>query len=306
MLRRLLLLLAVLSWTLPVLAAPPAGDPAAPASSRRRVAVVHKPGVHAYGLIAYQIQRQVAADVRLMPLKDLGRMALLARLRRYRADVVLAVGQSAYDVVRDGDAVGHSVPVMHALAYHRLRAKHLPAHDPLPPPRVVLAALQSAKPVIRQLLLLQGPGGERYARRARDAAGRLGIGLRVVVAPTPAQAVSLLRGMGPQVDAVWLLPDLRICTPQVFQYALGLQFRRSMPLVGATLRHTREGALLSVDFDPRDLGRRAATRINRLVADARPRRSAPLRPRVSVNSTTARRLGALTAELRRAATVVTK
>ena len=266
-----------------------------------KVAVVRKPGVKSYEGIVEEIRGHVGAAVRVFSAKRGGHKALLSRLRAYDPNVVIAVGQSAYDEVRRAGRVG---PVVHTLAYHDIDPAHTRVHDPLPPPRTVLKSLQAAKPVIKRVVLLHGPGRQTYVQRARAAAVKLGLELRVMKAATPARAVSMLRGAGPRTDALWLLPDIRLLTPQVFQYALWLQFRKNILLMAATRRHTRGGALFAVDYAPRALGTRAAAHANRILSGARHGRLRPLRPRLSVNRATARRIGAWTEELRRLASEV--
>ena len=192
-----------------------------------RLAVVRKPGITSYEVIVEELRQRVGATVKVFSARTYGQTALLARLRAYRADVLVSVGQSAYDVVRRERRAG---TIIHALAYHGLEPAHIVVQDPLPPPLMVLQSLHAAKPVIRRVALLHGPGRAGYLLRAHQAAARLGIRLQPMEAHTPAMAMSLLRGMNPRMDALWLLPDIRLLTPQVFQYALGLQFRRSMPL----------------------------------------------------------------------------
>ena len=266
-----------------------------------KVAVVRKPGVKSYEAIVEQIRGRVGAAVQVFSARRGGHKKLRTRLDAFGPQVVIAVGQSAYDEVRRSKRAG---PVLHTLVYHGTAPTHMEVHDPLPPPGTVLAGLQAAKPVIRRVALLHGPGREAYLRRAHAAATRLGLELHVLAAATPARAMTLLRKAGSRTDALWLLPDIRLLTPQVFQYALGLQFRRNIPLMAATRRHTRGGALFAVDYSPRALGSRAAARANRVLSGARATRYRPLRPRLSVNRTTARRIGAWTEDLKRRATEV--
>ena len=266
-----------------------------------KVAVVRKPGIKSYEAVVEEVRSHVGAAVKVFSTTKGGHRALLLKLRAHGPNVIVAVGQSAYDEVR---RVGRVAPVLHTLAFHGVDPAHIPVHDPLPPPATVLQSLQAAKPVISRVALLHGPGCEAYLVRARQAALELGLELHLMKASTPARAMSLLRKAGPRVHAIWLLPDIRLLTPQVFQYALWLQFRKNIPLMAATRRHTREGAAFAVDYAPRALGVRAAARANRILSGARPGRFRKLLPRLSVNRSTARRIGAWTRELRRRATEV--
>ena len=153
-----------------------------------KVAVVRKPGIKSYEAAVEELRGHVRGTVRVFSASGRGHKALLARLRAYGPHVVVAVGQSAYDEVR---RMGRVAPVLHALAYHRVDPTHVSVHDPLPPPRTVLASLHAAKPVIRRVTLLHGPGAGAYVKRARAAAARLRLELYVMEAATPARAMSL-------------------------------------------------------------------------------------------------------------------
>jgi ABC-type uncharacterized transport system substrate-binding protein len=85
--------------------------------------------------------------------------------------------------------------------------------------------------------------------------------------------------------------------PQVFQYALVLQFRNRIPLMGATRRHAVQGALFALDCAPYSLGQQAAIAANQLLAGQEPRPAAA-QARLSLNLSTARRIGAEVAVLR--------
>jgi len=77
----------------------------------------------------------------------------------------------------------------------------------------------------------------------------------------------------------------------VVQYALGIQFRRHVPLMGATRRQVQQGALFAVDYDPHAVGEQAALIANHLLAGAKGAPTlAPARPRLSVNRATAHSL----------------
>jgi ABC-type uncharacterized transport system substrate-binding protein len=99
-----------------------------------------------------------------------------------------------------------------------------------------------------------------------------------------------------QVEALWLPGDTDVVTPQVFQYALQLQLERGVPLIAATRQQVHSGALVAVDFDPRDAGRAAAELANRYLEGETPTASVERvdtyrGARITVNRAVARRLG---------------
>src|SRR5581483_10367647 len=163
---------------------------------------------------------------------------------------------------------------------------------------LLLKVLTLARP-IKKIATVFGPRSRVAATAAQKAADRLGLELRAVQVPGGPEAVRALHQLVTDgVQAIWLLPDADVITPQVFQYALTLQLERGLPLLAATRQQVHSGALLAVDFPPRASGHAAAQVVNRLL-DGR----AGGRPdhedmelfggaTITVNSQAARRLGA--------------
>jgi putative tryptophan/tyrosine transport system substrate-binding protein len=260
-----------------------------------RVAVVRQPGVQAYEEVIEEFRGQVLAGVRIVAAAPGQREALHAWLGKYRPGAVLAVGQSAYDLVRDG-----SVPVVSVLALRRGAGPGEAAVSLAVPTTSVLAAFRMARPDIQRIGVLHAPADAGPVAAARATALLLGFELVCEQASTPFEAISALRRLSRTVQGLWLLADLTILSPQVLQYSLMLQFRRHLPLLGATRRHALQGALFALDHDPVDLGRQAAVLANQLLA-AEPPSPALLPDKLSLNLTTAQRIGVDSVALRRAA-----
>jgi len=211
---------------------------------------------------------------------------------------VFAVGQSAYDHTHQ-----LAGPLLHVLVFRSPGnpANHVGIPGRVAPPRV-LAAFRLVRPGIRHITILCGPDSLDAMRSARQAAGRLGIDLEPLFAAAPEKAIGLLHRRSTSITGLWLLTDLKILTPQVLQYALGIQFRRRVPLMGATRRQVEQGALFAVDQEPHALGQQAAQIANRLLAGvpARPIEVPPVRTRLCVNRGAAQTLGLALARLKAA------
>jgi putative ABC transport system substrate-binding protein len=260
-----------------------------------RLVVVRQPGVWTYEELIDEFRGLVRASVRVVGAHPGEGDALRAWLRRYRPRVVLAVGQSAYDELQ-----AIRVPLVSVLALHRPPAAKDAAVALTIPTTAVLAAFRAARPGIGRLGALAGRGAVPLLAAAQAEASLLGFELLVEVADSPERAISSLQALGQRSEGIWLIPDLQVLSPQVLQYALMVQFRRRLPVLGATRRHTRQGTLFALDHDPEDLGRQAALFANQLLAGERPQ-PAPLAGKLSLNLTTAQRIGVDSVELRRAA-----
>jgi putative ABC transport system substrate-binding protein len=152
--------------------------------------------------------------------------------------------------------------------------------------------------------VIHGPQTEGQLVRARAAAAVYGIQLREITGSTPGEVISSLRRMSPEIQGIWLLPDLEILTRQVVQYSLGLQLQRHIPLMGAARRHAEQGALFAMDYEPRNIGRQAARLAGAHLTGDRPPVHQQMVPILTVNRSTARTIGLDADQLERLADVV--
>lgn len=310
-----------------------AAAPASPALRRPPqrtplVVVVRRPGLRPYQLLAEEFGDHVRALVRVVAARKAGGPSLRRWLLRSKPDLVLAVGQLAYDLIRHPTSRGPAAPadwrppLLYAFVYHRQAAadRGIPARIA---PSHVLQALRAARPRLRRVAALCSPDTKWLVDAAASHGSALSLVVEPLVARSPAGAIAQLRRLHRGVEALWLLTDLKLLSPQVLQYAIALQFRRRIPLLTASRHHVARGALLALDYDPALLGREAAVLANRLLghsarhkpprkAPASPRRAINARlrvlagpygsatPRLTVNAATAKRIGVGLSELRHA------
>jgi ABC-type uncharacterized transport system substrate-binding protein len=251
-----------------------------------RVVILRKPGIWTYEKVAEEFRGRVRGSVRLLQAQQTNALEILSWIQSFEPSLVFAIGQSAYEL---GSQL-KDIPLIHTLAFHTQECQLTALHAG-PPLAEVLIVLQRAFPKARRVGLLLGPDHQARLPAAREAAAERGLDLRVIEAATPARAVSALRQASGQLDALVLLPDLAILQPLVFQYALVLQSRHRIPLIGATRRHAAQGALMALDYDPQSLGRIAAVVANQILTGQQPRppRLPPLQLTLNVN--TAQRIG---------------
>jgi hypothetical protein len=278
---------------------PPPGGVLPPARQAQRVALLRRPGCREYEKVAEEFRSRAQAAVRLLSVVPGTKKTLHPWLVRFRPRLIVVVGQTAYDELQG--VKGLRAPIVHLLVFRDVVEQGDPINisSRIPPARV-LESLRLARPGIRRVSILHGPSS-RAAREAAEAAAlELDFELDVMEARSPAQAVRMLRRLSRKAEGLWLPVDLDILTPQVLQYALGLQFRRRVVVAGATRRHAEQGALLALDYEPHSLGRRAASIANRYLAGHRDLQAAPGNIRLSVNRGTAQTLGISTGAFRAA------
>ena len=69
----------------------------------------------------------------------------------------------------------------------------------------------------------------------------------------PAQLASL-KG---RIDWLWMVPDLTVLTPQTIDYMLLFSLENRVPIFTFAKKYLDQGAVLSVTFDPYDMGKQA-------------------------------------------------
>ena len=60
-----------------------------------------------------------------------------------------------------------------------------------------------------------------------------------------------------KVDALWLLPDRTVMTPQSFEYMLLTSYRKHIPLIAISEKYVQQGALMTLKIDYQKMGRQA-------------------------------------------------
>ncbi len=250
------------------------------------VVLVKRAGVMAYEEVAEAFREGCRVRARVMSIAE----ERFSPLRFGPSELVITVGQEAFDAV-------HATPGHHiaALAFHVADTTLGPRATPAP--ELILRLLTTARQGLRRIGVVHGRRSRDAWKAANEAAQRLGIELRGREVEDGPAAVRALREMVDEVQALWLPADTDVITPQVFQFALRLQIEHGIPVAAATRQQVHSGALLAVDFNPRDAGRNAADLANRLLegraaTDAGSDRLDLLSgARMTVNPEIARRLG---------------
>ena len=60
-----------------------------------------------------------------------------------------------------------------------------------------------------------------------------------------------------EIDAFLMLPDFTVLTPESVKYLLLSSFKNKISLVGLSEKYVKQGALLSLSFDSKEIGKQA-------------------------------------------------
>ena len=186
--------------------------------------------------------------------------AVISKILALEIDVIVAVGLKAALVVRQGLPSVPSIfcmvldPVKYRLTNSNMAgiALEIPFKDQM-------QSLQEVLPKVRRVGVLYNPlKTERIVKAASPQAKVLGIELVAKMVSSEKDVPATLRSIVHQIDALWLLPDSTVLTPDSFNFLLQTTLEANIPVVGFSPDLVSKGALLSVHFSYEDVGRQAA------------------------------------------------
>ena len=103
---------------------------------------------------------------------------------------------------------------------------------------------------------------------ASAVASDMGLQLRKVAVDSQKAVPAALRGLIGKIDALWMLPDNTVVTPDSFSYLLLTAFEHHLPFLAASDIFVEVGAFAALSPDYADLGRQAC-QLTKAIEDGR-------------------------------------
>lgn len=211
-----------------------------------------------------------------------------------RPDLLVAIGSSSLSLVKDIP----DIPVLYLMVPFPEaidRAAAITGINMNISAAQQLEALTQAAPGVKSIGILYDPQrtgnlveeGLEYAARNH---------LNLVALPVRgAQGVpGQLAALKGKIDWLWMVPDLTVLTPQSVDYFLLFSLENRVPIFTFAKKYLDLGAVLSVTFDPYDMGRQAGELALKILNKTGPANPPPEEPRkvvVESNLEAARILG---------------
>ena len=226
------------------------------------VLVVRSQDLPPYAAVDQAFSQSIGQSVSRLTLG--GAKDALSRALAERPTLVLALGQEA---ARSVAALHPAAPVLCALVPFpaKIDGRLLPVPMFASPQRQA-QALRQAVPSARRVGLVYVPGNSRaladaYARAA-EASGLTPVRHEVAGLKDFAGAVRALVG---RVDALWLVPDPSLINAETFKFLVQTSFESKLPLLAYSQAMVKAGALLAMEAEYADMGRRAGATGRRLL-----------------------------------------
>jgi len=260
------------------------------------VVVLRSRALGVYDSLAAGFRASYRGSVADLVLGEADDPALGSRIAALHPDVVVAVGLRAALFTRDQLA---RTPLVFCAVQQPerrgLQGVWVTGVSGDVPPETELAALKTAAPDVRRVVLFYGRGsGAPFARAARAAAASLELELIEVPLADLSELAGAVRGATEGADALWLPPDPVVAAPEAFHFLLKLSLDRRIPLLTFSDALVRAGALAAACPDFNVVGEQLAEIVRRIQAGERPGDipvSRARRVRWWFNRSTARALG---------------
>lgn len=189
---------------------------------------------------------------------------LVRKLRRENIDLLLVIGSQAMQIAVKNFK---HIPLVFCfvLDYSRiLNAESATERIDLSgvtlfvAPDEQIKTLLEINPQVKRLgIVYDRSKSSEMVEQARRAAQRLGISLLAKGISSKEEAINAISAMEGEIDAFLMLPDFTVLTPESVKYLLLSSFKNKISLVGLSEKYVKQGALLSLSFDSKEIGKQA-------------------------------------------------
>jgi putative ABC transport system substrate-binding protein len=216
-------------------------------------------------------------------------------IREEQPRLIVAIGADALEQVK----LVRNIPILFLMVLNPtklvLEAKNVTGILMLPSPVQQIDLIRKALPSVAKIGVLYDPVNlAKYVRQAADAARPLGLELVAREVRAPREVPGALLRLRGEIDALWMLPDPSVVSPETMEFFVLFCGENRIPLVTFSRKYVDMGALLALDVDPYDMGMQAGEMATRLIqgTDIRSIPRADARKTLKwVNTSVARRLG---------------
>ncbi len=264
-------------------------------ASAADVVVVQSIRIKPYNDVLKGFKDTCNCSVEHIVLSELGRSNLRRKINKTRSSLVLTIGMDAYRKSR----ASNSLPTIYTMILDPLKTVSSTASTTgismsISPERQ-LNTLKEALPGINKIGLLYDPARSgKFVKQALLDSKTAGIELIAKEVHSSKDVPDATKEIKDTVDALWMLPDLTVVTPETFKFMLLSSYQSNIPLISFSAKYVEMGALLSLNIDEYDIGRQAGemavkfftgTTLDQIEqTDARS-------TRLTINKTTAKKLG---------------
>jgi putative ABC transport system substrate-binding protein len=185
--------------------------------------------------------------------------SIIQRLTTAKPRLIVAIGPLAAQVTRERLPDIPSIFVMVSNPRKQgLQGTHVAGVSLDLPVQTQLAMYKSLVPTLKTLGVIYDPEKtDAMVREARGSADTLGFQLLAARVSSYKEVPAALRGLMGKIDALWMVPDDTVVTPESFKHLLLTAFENNLPFMTVSDIFVEAGALASLSPDYADMGRQS-------------------------------------------------
>jgi putative ABC transport system substrate-binding protein len=139
------------------------------------------------------------------------------------------------------------------------------------PIRTQLDKFRLIVPGMRRLGVIYTRDSEPMVKEARKVCQEMGLELLATGISSEREIPQVIETLGEKVDGLWAVADTLIFTPQSTQYLLLYSLRNGIPIEGPFTSFVKAGALFTLAWDDKDIGRQSGELALRILAGENPK-----------------------------------
>ena len=183
--------------------------------------------------------------------------SIIQRLTAAKPRLIVAIGPLAAQVAREHL---RDIPLIFVMVSnppkHGLQGANLAGVSLDIPVPMQLARYKALVPTLKTLGVIYDPTKtEAMVTEARSTVATLGLQLLAAPVSTPKEVPAAVRSLLGKIDALWMVPDDTVVTPESFKFLLLTAFENNLPFVTVSDIFVEAGALASLSPDYTDVGR---------------------------------------------------
>jgi putative tryptophan/tyrosine transport system substrate-binding protein len=236
-----------------------------------------------------------AAETRRLYLPDLDKTDIVSMAREEKPRLILAIGAEA--LARLHKIKG--IPILYLMVLNPQASMHgnrnVTGVTMNIPPERYFDLLTQISPTPNTVGLVYDPAKTGHlVKRAQQAAKARGIKLSALEISRSNDVPRALNALNGMVDALLMLPDTTVVTPETVEFFLLFSQNNNIPVITFASKYVEMGALLSLDIDGFDQGRQAGEMAQQIL-DGVPVSDLPVvearRAHMKANRNVAKKLG---------------
>jgi putative ABC transport system substrate-binding protein len=183
--------------------------------------------------------------------------SIIQRLTTAKPRLIVAIGPLAAQVAREHL---QNIPLIFVMVSnppkHGLHGANLAGVSLDIPVQTQLAMYQSLVPALKTLGVIYDPAKTgTMVLEARSVVATLGLQLLAAPVSTPKEVPAALRSLLGKIEALWMVPDDTVVTPDSFKFLLLTALENNLPFVTVSDIFVEAGALASLSPDYTEVGR---------------------------------------------------